>query len=82
MVRDFIYGAPVRYGTDEFGFSALPGGRCQAGGFYRFGDVGYWWSSTEASPLRVWVRQMTLSGTVNRWDVPKDDGFSVRCVRD
>ena len=82
IARDFIYGAPVRYGTDEFGFSALPGGRCQAGGFYNMGNAGYWWSSIEASPLRVWVRQMTLGGTVNRWDMLKVDGFSVRCVRD
>jgi hypothetical protein len=82
IARDFIYGVPVRYTTDEFGFSALPGGRCTHGGFYRIGDLGYWWSCTEASPLRVWVRQMTLGGTVNRWDVLKEDGFSVRCVRD
>jgi len=82
MVRDFIGGASVRYSADEFGFSALPGGRSSFGGFYRVGDLGYWWSSTEASPLRAWCRQMTLGGTVNRWDVPKVDGFSVRCVRD
>ena len=82
MVRDFIDGVPARHGTDEFGFSALPGGRSTFGGFYRIGDLGYWWSSTEASPVRAWNRQMTLGGTVNRWDVPKQDGFSVRCVRD
>lgn len=82
MAGDFIHGTRMGHGTDEFGFSALPGGRCQAGAFYRIGDLGYWWSSTEASPLRAWVRQMTLGSTANRWDVLKEDGFSVRCIRD
>jgi len=81
-LRNFIDGVSVGYGTDEFGFSALPGGRATYGCFVRLGELGYWWSSTEASPLRAWVRQMTLGGTVNRWDVSKDYGFSVRCVRD
>jgi hypothetical protein len=82
MVADFIDGRAIGHGADEFGFSALPGGRTIYGCFHRIGDLGYWWSSTEASPLRVWVRQMTLGGTVNHWDVSKDYGFSIRCIRD
>jgi uncharacterized protein (TIGR02145 family) len=35
-------------GSDDHGFSALPGGRCNSGGtFYGVGDQGYWWSSNE-----------------------------------
>ncbi|MCL2219176.1 MAG: hypothetical protein FWC23_04495 [Chitinispirillia bacterium] len=35
-------------GTDEFGFSALPGGRRDAdGSFYYAGYNGIWWSATE-----------------------------------
>jgi len=31
-------------GTDEYGFSALPGGRGNSdGNFYYVGDYGYWW---------------------------------------
>jgi uncharacterized protein (TIGR02145 family) len=82
MALDFVSGVSVRHGTDEFGFSALPGGKTAYGCFHRIGDLGYWWSSTEASPLRVWIRQMTLGGTVNRWDMSKDYGFSIRCIRD
>lgn len=82
IARRLISGERVRYATDEFGFSALPGGRCSYGGFYRLGDLGYWWSSTEASPLRAWCRQMTVGGAVNRWDMNKSYGYSVRCVRD
>lgn len=82
VVRNLIDGAPARCDADLLGFSALPGGRCTFGGFFRLGHLGYWWSSTEASPMRAWCRQMTLGGTVNRWDVLKEDGFSVRCIRD
>lgn len=82
LLREVIDGKSVCYNTDEFGFSALPGGRCSYGGFYRIGDLCYWWTSTEASPLRVWNRQLTIEGNVNRWDVGKEYGYSVRCVRD
>ncbi|MDR2583420.1 MAG: DUF4116 domain-containing protein [Fibromonadaceae bacterium] len=33
-------------GTDDFGFSALPGGICDNGRFYCVGEIGSWWSST------------------------------------
>ena len=82
MAVDFIYRTRMGHGTDEIGFSALPGGRCSYGGFYRIGDLGYWWSSTDASLLRAWARQMITGGTVNCWDMGKNYGYSVRCVRD
>lgn len=81
-VRAFMAGVRVGYGTDELGFSALPGGRCTYGGFYRIGVLGYWWSASEASPLRVWGRRMTRGGEVKRSDVSKSYGLSVRCVQD
>ena len=35
-------------GTDEYGFSALPGGNGSSGGnFSSAGNYGYWWSATE-----------------------------------
>jgi uncharacterized protein (TIGR02145 family)/uncharacterized repeat protein (TIGR02543 family) len=41
-------GIPV--GTDEYGFSALPGGDGYSGGdFYYAGYNGYWWSATEVN---------------------------------
>jgi uncharacterized protein (TIGR02145 family) len=82
FARNILQSAVVVHGTDEFGFAALPGGRAAYGCFHRIGDLGYWWSTTEASPLRVWIRQITLGGTVNRWDVGKEYGFSIRCLRD
>jgi len=35
-------------GTDDFGFSALPGGLRVAGSFGYAGSRGYWWSATES----------------------------------
>ena len=81
-VRRMLDRAPRRHNTDRFGFSALPGGRCTYGGFYRLGELGYWWTRTEASPRRAWCRQMTPAGGVNRWDMNKQYGYSVRCIRD
>ncbi len=34
-------------GTDDFGFSALPGGTARSSGYFSdAGSVGYWWSSS------------------------------------
>jgi uncharacterized protein (TIGR02145 family) len=73
-------------GTDDYGFSALPGGRDNVGrGFSGVGYNDYWWSATEESPgsLVAWSRSMHY----NREYVSRDiDGktylFSVRCVQD
>ncbi len=43
---DFSSDLTDHFGTDEFGFSALPGGiRSSDGSFGRLGAGGYWWSS-------------------------------------
>ncbi len=74
----------THYGTDEVGFSALPGGYRWTGGSYGYlGYDGGWWSSTEASAAFAWRRYMGYdSGNVGRYYGSKTDGFSVRCVQD
>ncbi len=74
----------THYGTDEFGFSALPGGaRVANGNYYYLGLTGSWWSSTEYSTTTAWYRLLYDSlGFVHRGDNYKGRGFSVRCVRD
>ena len=71
-------------GTDDYGFSALPGGyRGSNGEFYDIGSDGYWWSSTEGNANNVWGRRMNYDySNVRRYDYVKSWGFSVRCVRD
>ncbi|HPQ35198.1 MAG TPA: fibrobacter succinogenes major paralogous domain-containing protein [Tenuifilaceae bacterium] len=71
-------------GTDEYGFSALPGGyREDDGEFYNIGYSGYWWSSTENGTVTAWTRSMRYYvSLVYRSNNLKSWGFSVRCVRD
>ncbi len=72
------------YGTDDYDFSGLPGGfRYYYGSFDYFGYYGYWWSSTESSSSYAWYRSLTYSnGDVFVYGYYKQDGFSVRCLRD
>jgi len=71
-------------GTDDFGFSALPGGyRFADGGFSHDGEEGNWWTASERGSGRAYVWNMRYDGSsVGKVDVVKDYGFSVRCVKD
>jgi uncharacterized protein (TIGR02145 family) len=71
-------------GTDEFGFTALPGGlRFSDGYFDDVGYGGYWWSATEDVANNAWYRYMGYGySDVGRSSNVKELGFSVRCVRD
>jgi uncharacterized protein (TIGR02145 family) len=73
----------THYGTDDYGFSGLPGGvRSFSGTFYDYGYDGYWWSSTEYSG-NAWGRKLLYSyGVVGEFYLDKRDGFSVRCLQD
>jgi len=71
-------------GTNESGFSGLPGGFCvNDGSFGYVGTDGYWWSSTEYGTGYAWNRYLYYDvGVVYRGSRNKRDGFSVRCLRD
>jgi len=68
-------------GTDNYGFSALPGG---LGGF--FSDAGFegnWWSATEEDDSEAYRRTIKHDGkNVDRRGMSKPYLFSVRCVKD
>lgn len=71
-------------GTDDYGFSALPGGWRDKIGSSRFsGFNGYWWSATEKSNTEVYIRRLDFGyeGVVRHSHV-KSLGFSVRCIKD
>ncbi len=71
-------------GTDEYGFSALPGGGGSSGGnFFSAGDRGYWWSATEINSYYAYGRIMYYYYESAYWGY--DDKFylfSVRCLQD
>jgi uncharacterized protein (TIGR02145 family) len=71
-------------GNDDYGFSALPGGfRNYDGSFFHIGGRGYWWSASESSTSKAWSRYLGFSYTfVSRNFLSKENGFSIRCVRD
>jgi len=71
-------------GTDDFQFSALPGGgRYSDGGFRSAGYGGYWWTATEISDDYAYYRYVFYDrGYVYEDFGDKSDGFSARCVKD
>jgi uncharacterized protein (TIGR02145 family) len=70
--------------TDEYGFSALPGGeRSVYGLFWGLGQMGSWWSSTEDT--REDGKNVEMNYDKNHLtDIQqyKQFGMSVRCVKD
>ena len=69
-------------GTDDFSFSALPGGRGYGGSFINVGDYGYWWSATENDASYAWVRYMGYDGAgVDRHYYYKTGLYSARCLQ-
>ncbi|MCP3908714.1 MAG: hypothetical protein GY712_11940, partial [Oceanicoccus sp.] len=73
-------------GIDEAGFKALPGGwRDGNGDFlpYFLGPNGYWWSATDTLGDIAWFRELRFDTVkVNRNAWVKENGLSVRCLRD
>lgn len=71
-------------GTNETGFTALPGGLRRGDGvFNKIRSSGYWWSTTEYGTFGAWHLSMSNSANnVDRIEGGKGDGFSVRCVKD
>jgi len=71
-------------GTDEFGFSALPGGVGYSNGsFLHVGSDGNWWSASEYSADGAYGRGMgyIYQNVIRNYNY-KNDLFSVRCVKD
>ena len=77
-------------GTNETGFSALPGGRLSVSepdnlvNGYSFNDIGYYthfWSSTEDGANHAWYRSLTETNGFESNSMLKMAGFSVRCVK-
>jgi uncharacterized protein (TIGR02145 family) len=74
--------SPNSVATNDFGFTALPGGIRSNSGFYSLGEDSYWWSSTEVSASSAWFRTIDYSnGMVIISSFTKIDGFSVRCIK-
>lgn len=84
---------PNDLSTNETGFTALPGGiRDQVGDFDRFTTFGSWWTSTEYDMHDAYSVSMyyysnfdidiTPGAYVGRGWLHKEQGFSIRCIKD
>jgi uncharacterized protein (TIGR02145 family) len=76
--------SPVWNGTDDYGFSALPGGsRNITSSFADLGTYGRWWTSTEtASGTDAYYRYMSSASSSSFGNnSSKNYGYSVRCVQ-
>jgi uncharacterized protein (TIGR02145 family) len=72
-------------GTDDYGFSALPGGEGNSGGrFLGVGYYGIWWSATERNSYYAYRRGIGYDDSdVGRYDDDKYANLlSVRCLLD
>jgi uncharacterized protein (TIGR02145 family) len=71
-------------GTNSSGFTALFAGyRITNGTFSIRGTYGAWWSSSESSASNALYRSLISSQAgVFRYSYNKDNGFSVRCLKD
>jgi uncharacterized protein (TIGR02145 family) len=71
-------------GTNTSGFAGLPGGcRNSHNSFENIGEDSSWWSSSELNTTSAWNHYMrSYFGSVLRSNSQKQNGFSVRCLRD
>jgi len=69
-------------GTDNYSFSALPGGFGRGGYFYGVGYGGYWWSAMEDGSRNAFRRNTRYNNEEEGWhSSSKYDLFSVRCIQ-
>jgi uncharacterized protein (TIGR02145 family) len=74
---------PNNGATNSSGFSALPGGFVNTNGFNTLGFNTYFWSSSDFSSNNAFMRHLNYGYLyIYRNYFPKNDGFSVRCLKD
>ena len=73
-----------RNGTDDYEWNGLPGGsRFHDDSFIGIGGLGDWWSSSQFSASRARIRSLAyFNGGLIKGRGSKENGFSVRCLRD
>ena len=76
----------VTYLKEPTGFAGLPAGyRGGSGTFGNIGSYGSWWSSSENGTPNAWNRNLNYDdggGDAYSYYLNKENGFSVRCLRD
>jgi uncharacterized protein (TIGR02145 family) len=83
------WGTGANTGTDDYGFSGLPGGYCGSGctnvatGTQQFGNMSFWWSHAYGAPVplaKSW--SMTTTSVVNdAYQSYSTSAFYTRCLK-
>ena len=71
-------------GTDDYGFTALPGGEGDRNGnFYSVGSYGYWWGANEVGSefADFWFLSSSYYSEPKNTAFDKTNLYSVRCVQ-
>ncbi len=76
--------SPNTNATNSSGFAGLPGGsRNFDGSINSLGRNGFWWTATQNDALSAWYWYLGFDfESVARYDYNKENGFSVRCIKD
>ncbi len=78
--------SPNAAATNESGFTGLPGGSRDdfTAAFSNLGIVGFWWTSSESilNTSNALIRILNPSSNVISIEEGKNNGYSVRCIRD
>jgi len=79
------WNSPNSGATNESGFTGFPAGyRFYSNGFYSsMGFYGYFWSSSEYASYSAWFRALYYHhSSVLRYANDRQEGFSIRCIKD
>ena len=86
-LKDASHWLTTDFATNESHFNGLPGGYRDgdfSGSYGEMNKFAYFWSSTEFSDIYVWIIKLRRSESdVERGQYyHKQDGFSIRCLKD
>lgn len=73
----------TKYGIDQYGFSALPGGQRATGGYSQIGTHGNWWTrDIHSTPTQAWYQRMiNTNNDVTTAIQGNLQYYSVRCIK-
>ena len=75
--------APNTGASDDYGFTALPGGMYEFGrtDFSYIAGLGFWWAPENSSSSGE-VALSDVASNINYRSKDKENGYSIRCVKD
>ena len=77
------WSSPNTGATNDYGFTALPGGYNPGdGSFIGYGTLGFWWTFSQDNQRAITRHLTNSNATIIRDDILHQRGCSVRCIKD